>query len=79
MPRPIAAITGMLLIIAGLVGLYAWWGGGYARDNSYGLFMLSVIGVLSGAHLALKTIGINLFGTKGSGDSGTSLFDGDGD
>jgi hypothetical protein len=79
MPRPVAAIFGSLLAAAGCVGFYVWWGEGYGRDDSYGLFMLSSVGVLAGLHMIMKSIGLNIFGSEGSADSGVGLFDGDGD
>ena len=73
------ALKSIVLICAGLIGFYLWFGGGYSRDAGYGIFMLSVVVVLAGAQVFLRSLGINLFGKDGTGDAGTTWFDGDGD
>lgn len=73
------ALKSIVLICAGLTGFYLWFGGGYSRDAGYGIFMLSVVGVLAGVHVMAKSFGLDIFGRDGTGDAGTTWFDGDGD
>jgi hypothetical protein len=79
MPNTFSIIKSLVLIIAGLVGFYLWFRGGYSRDAGYGIFMLSVVGILAGVQIFLKSFGIDVFGRDGTGDAGNSWLDGDGD
>lgn len=79
MSKNFSVIKACVLFIAGLVGFYFWFRGGFSRDAGYGIFMLSVVGVLAGVHVMAKNFGLDLFGRDGTGDAGTTWFDGDGD
>jgi predicted Kef-type K+ transport protein len=82
MPKPGFAIVGSVLLIAGLIGLYAWTHYEFSTDNKYAIIWASSLGLIGGFQLFLQGLGVNLFSRNGDGGSGgffsDSDFDGDG-
>ncbi len=56
MPHAPRFLFGAVLLAAGLAGLAMWFHGDVSRNSGYGMFMLSIMGLLAGAHSLLSVV-----------------------
>jgi hypothetical protein len=78
MIKPVYLTVGIVLTVAGLIGIYFWGDGNLSPDDGIGLHF-SVIGATAGIYFVLLGFGLNLLRGHNSGSSGGAWSDGDGD